>query len=825
MFLLTIGFRFWGIFHINAHTPETAKESFKAIANIGGVGPNNEAAKDWLASLGPDKPWLLIIDNVDDPDLEVDDYFPKCDTGFVLITTRVYENTHHGTVGRQYLTFVGLESDAAIDLLLNYTREKKPWTEKARGIANIIATAMGHLPLALIHAATAISKGICKLAEYLPYFKDALSLVREKTRNNKRWTQSRTEDAYLSVYSSYEVIYNNLEKKSEEKYRDAIELLKVFSFLSRENIRLDVLVAAAEVPLCEEKADQKEKLAKKKSKTKDSWNLFLRQLMFALRTEVLKDRSLPILPAMLRDFQASRNLIRYKTRLGVALNILDAWSLATRNEELDSYSIHPLVHDWVRIRPQMKLGEQALWSQAATNTLGQSIMLPTRGILSADDMKRQRSLLLHISHLRERKREILNSINELVQARQPPWSLIPVLKPTPDTIIRDRIQARQAAKFSYIYFICDHYKEAQELQKGVRDFLVPNLGLQHDSSIQISRFLAKTCIMSGSGFNAAGDLMDQALTAAKSELGDQHKTTLDIMHELGEIRTLQGRFPEAEQLLQAAIDGRNSVCGPEHQDTLCSIDQLGAVYYCLFRWERARQQHLQALAGMEKHAEMGSDHEKTLSAKERLACAILQLGPSYYDQAHTLLEEVVAKRSKLLGKESPYTLLSIQNLAFNKHKMGNHSEAETMMRAGLVIADRNLGRSNHGVLNARRRLAQILAAQQKYAEAEETFLEVCDVKHYKDSLANTDLIKNDHSDRIFSLYLFVKFWEAQGKIANALKYCEELCKILKKSVHIMADTAREKQASLLAMADMARTGTPQRDGLLPPDGPLPPDIP
>ena len=44
------------------------------------------AAKTFLAEL--DKPWLLIIDNADDPSMDLGDLFPGGERGVILITTR-----------------------------------------------------------------------------------------------------------------------------------------------------------------------------------------------------------------------------------------------------------------------------------------------------------------------------------------------------------------------------------------------------------------------------------------------------------------------------------------------------------------------------------------------------------------------------------------------------------------------------------------------------------------------------------------------------------------------------------------------------------------
>ncbi|KAK0099981.1 hypothetical protein ONS95_013201 [Cadophora gregata] len=545
--------KFWGIFFINGSSRETAKQSFKSIAERGGVADNERAAKDWLSSLSMDQPWLLIIDNVDDPDLEIDEFFPGGERGFILITTRVRENIKHGTIGRKWFTFNELEKESAIELLLRRARVKEPWSESTKALADTIAKALGYLPLCLVHAATAISKGLCKLHEYLGCFQDAVVRLRKYSKKKQPAASDKTIDVYLGVYSSYEVLYSKLEKTPSEENQDAIELLKIFAFFDRQNIRFDMLIAAAENPGLEAKAEKQARMGKKEKGIRDSWTIFFRELIFALRTEILKDRSYPVLPAMLRFVTQNTDdgtaVETFRNRLRMALLVLQQWSLATHDEDRDSYSIHPLIHDWVRSRPQMTLGEQAAWSQAAANTLEQSIILPINGITTPKDADLQRSSLLHLIYLRARRREMLATIDSNVKSRRLPRSLLPVITSKPDTIVTDRSQAKQSAKFSYIYFLCGRYREAQVLQEAVRDYLVPNLGLEHSLSMRVSRFLATTYWLGGGRFNDAAALTEKILDAAIRELGAMNEMTLSLMDELGGIRNFQGRFPEAKELL------------------------------------------------------------------------------------------------------------------------------------------------------------------------------------------------------------------------------------------------------------------------------------
>lgn len=53
--------------------------------------------RTWLANT--EDPWLLIIDNADDPLMDICKFFPTGDRGAILVTTRNPECRIHATVG------------------------------------------------------------------------------------------------------------------------------------------------------------------------------------------------------------------------------------------------------------------------------------------------------------------------------------------------------------------------------------------------------------------------------------------------------------------------------------------------------------------------------------------------------------------------------------------------------------------------------------------------------------------------------------------------------------------------------------------------------
>jgi hypothetical protein len=89
--------RFTDIFLVDASTVETIDAGLTNIATMKNAGDSPKGAVKWLQS----KPenWLLLFDNADDPKVNLNNYFPQCNHGSILITSRnpglcVYAGSH-----------------------------------------------------------------------------------------------------------------------------------------------------------------------------------------------------------------------------------------------------------------------------------------------------------------------------------------------------------------------------------------------------------------------------------------------------------------------------------------------------------------------------------------------------------------------------------------------------------------------------------------------------------------------------------------------------------------------------------------------------------
>ncbi|MCJ1248161.1 hypothetical protein MMC30_005378 [Trapelia coarctata] len=568
-------------------------------------------------------------------------------------------------------------------------------------------------------------------------------------------------DKVDNVYSSIEMNYTRFKDKRGEAASDAVELLNLFSFFHCENIRVDILTQAAKNPSIQRNADELEK-QKPRMVTSTSkhtpWAKTFNNMKFAVLASLFRDRSGPVLPRVLRD----SDLEPFdEDRLRDALRRLSKISLITYNALNDSYSVHSLVHRWVRESPKMMTAEHAVWCEAAATTLAQSILLPPLASQTSDEDFR-RDLLPHVGHVLNCRSNIQKRILENSRARNNHWRS--KLWAVPESRV-DSKQAFQLARYSLVYAQSGRWDVAEKLQLKVRDFVSSTLGLEHPIAMRIQEALSVTYYWLGRGDEAA-ELRDEILQNCINTLGIDDHMTLKAMDNLAVSRAQQGRFREALNLQEAVLEGMNRTLAADHHDLLKALDHFGILHSRYFRWNGAREAHSKALAGMTRT--LGDEHIDTLFAKENLAVVYLEIGGDLLEPAQKLAEEVLAIRQKKLGEQHGYTLLAKVHLTRAQTARGNFEEAERALRDGLEIGERNFGADHIGVLYGRMHLGKNLVGQKRYGEAEEVL---------RDSIGKYDQIKvangGKHPDRLTALQYLMECYEVQGRISEATAVCDE----------------------------------------------------
>ena len=93
----------------------------------------------------------MIIDNADDPSLDVSQFFPVCDRGAIIITTRNPDFRQHAfpSSNSYHVDQMGMEDGSS---LLLKTALKDSNNEISRQLAAKVVKTLGYLALAIVQA-------------------------------------------------------------------------------------------------------------------------------------------------------------------------------------------------------------------------------------------------------------------------------------------------------------------------------------------------------------------------------------------------------------------------------------------------------------------------------------------------------------------------------------------------------------------------------------------------------------------------------------------------------------------------------------------------
>ena len=263
----------------------------------------------------------------------------------ILITTRNPILKVHGTAGPRHYHFVELGETETIELLLRAADEPLPWSQNTLEPAKKICRSLGYLPLALMHAGQTILARLCTLENYLSFSEKNWTRIRKMRTSHD--TRSIT-DANAAIYSSYEPTHDALAAKGTQASEDALDLLKAFSILHRQRIRVGIFLRAASNPRLEmleqHRRAQEEKEINSQAKPNTIWAQTFKRFGFGILTFLLNLGYRPVLPRMLSDALGSRSFD--ELRLREALKELFQFSLVFANPDPkdNSYSMHPAVH-------------------------------------------------------------------------------------------------------------------------------------------------------------------------------------------------------------------------------------------------------------------------------------------------------------------------------------------------------------------------------------------------------------------------------------------------------------------------------------------------
>lgn len=143
----------------------------------------------------------------------------------------------------------------------------------------------------------------------------------------------------------------------------------------------------------------------------------------------------------------------------------------------------------------------------------------------------------------------------------------------------------------------------------------------------------------------------QAALTQKPTRQDSQKVWATILYKAAWYAEDIGRWDAAEEMLLQALKVRREIFGPDHLDTLTSMANLASTYQRQGRWADAEELEVQVIET--RKTKLGPDHPDTLTSMANLACTWKESGR--VTEAIRLMEACVQAQRHVLGTDHPYT--------------------------------------------------------------------------------------------------------------------------------------------------------------------------
>ena len=677
---------FMAIIWIDASSPASVAQSYKIIAKSISKDRQDDVESDVTISLvhnalrGWKERWLVVFDNYDNPKAfqsqGIRHYIPSGNSGCILFTSRHADSTRLG----HSIAVSGMNDSESLSLLL----QRVPLNEEEKIHGREIASALGHLALALDQAGAYIRARNLKLKDFIPHYNKRKEVILREIPDEweyRRVLQDAERETSLSVFTTWELSFEQISGDSEEK-ESKDHFLTLAAFFDNRNI---------------------------------SERYF--QAHFNL------DR-----PEWMDMFSTERKWDSYK--LGDVLAELRKLSLlqtpGQQTNELQ-FSLHPVVRDWVKLRKNRDIQQQfAVESITALTNYLQNI--------DNDEisLEIQQETALHIDACVQNGKEFLEGLpyfNLSYLPSKASWfagfychqgrydeaeelcrralaGREEKLGPThPSTL-------RTVQNLATVLTGKGQYGEAEELYRRALADREEKLGPTHPSTLGTVQNLAT--VLTGKGqYDEAEELYKRALAGSEEKLGPTHPSTLRTVQNLAIVHADKGRYDEAEELYKRALAGREEKLGPTHPDTLRTVQNLATVLEDKGQYDEAEELYKRALAGREE--KLGPTHPSTLRTVQNLANVLADKGQ--YDEAEELYKRALAGREEKLGPTHPDTLGTVENLANFLTREGRYDEAEELYKRALADREEKLGPTHPSTLRTVQNLVMCLEKQGRSREA------------------------------------------------------------------------------------------------------------
>jgi tetratricopeptide (TPR) repeat protein len=751
--------RFWGVFWVDVSTTGTAERSFLDVAQKLSIPAQTwDDARLCIANLK--RPWLLILDNADDPGVDYQDYFPDGALGVVMLTSRNHECQQYATV--KSVALKGLSNEEAQELLLKAACVPQDRYSIHEEDAVKVASLLQSHPLALIQAGAYVSRGHCSLAEYPQVFA-------QQRQRLLGFRPAQGQSRYRDVYATFEASANILRSSRTESAADALQLLPVLATCGPSRLPLALFEAgwkgARSISSSDDGSDDVIELT--------SWHVSR-------------------LPSLMQAAAARWDSFR----LIEAINLLKAFSLVSTDTHSGfvSVSMHPLTHAWARDRQEtteqhdswittgclvaVSRDDDAIWRQhgqqlqphvQALTGWEISKMFASEPAVKITSISVKCGWLLY--NMRDDAKVFVLMQRLLIHLGLDRQTVDKKWLELYDLMARNLVNYGKANKAVAVLEQVVKIRE-QKLTEDHPDRLASQhaLGRAYEANGQIKKALL---------------LLEQVVKIRERTLAENDPSRLASQHELARAYQANRQDKEAVLLLEQVVKIREQTLAEDHPDRLASRHELGRAY-------NANGQVSEAVLLLEhvvkiREQTLAEDHPNRLDSQDELARAYQANGQ--ITEAVSLLEHVVKIQEQSLAEDHPYRLGSQHVLAMAYLANGQVKEAVLLLEQVVKIEEQTLAEDHPDRLASQLALAMAYEANGQVKEA--VLLPEQVVKIEEQTLAE------DHPYRLVSQHALAMAYEANGQVKEAVLLLEHVVKVREQS---LAEDHRDRLASQLALA-------------------------
>ncbi|KAF1974570.1 TPR-like protein [Bimuria novae-zelandiae CBS 107.79] len=636
-----------------AHASSTARleQSFRDIADrvkiAGRQDPEANIFKlvhDWLCD--SKQPWLLVLDNVDDAGFLLDaetassknaakplrEYFPHCERGSILVTTRNIEAALQLVEQRDIIAL-----DPMSDLQAQTLLRKKLGVQATSGNAaelTELATVLEHMPLALVQAAAYISQRapLCSVAQYLDQFRKS-ERKRMSLLNHDKGQLRRDREAKNSIITTWQISFEHIQQTRPS----AADLLSLMSFFDRQGIPETLL---------QYRAKQGDAPRSQEERGDDDWDSDEED---GASQSSAGDDSFEQDVVTLRNFC----FISVDTN-GTSFEMHALVQLATRKWLDSSGRLERWKQQFIsNLCAAFPTGEYENW------TACQALFAHAKAAVG--QRPEEKLSLVEWATLLYRAAWYAEKIGNIADATTLAVKAMKVRKKVLGQEHEDTLWS--IAMVGLAYKLGGRWNAAEELEVQVMETCKTKLGTDHRSTLISMANLALTYWNQGR-WDDAEKLEVQIMETCKTKLGADHLDTLTSMANLASTYRDQGRWGVAEKLEVQVMETRKTKLGADHPDTLTSMANLAmanlaSTYWNQGRWDDAEKLFMQVMET--RKTKLGADHPDTLTSMNNLA--FTWKGQGRDAEAIDLMRECAQLRQQMLRADHPDSVSSSVALA------------------------------------------------------------------------------------------------------------------------------------------------------------------